>query len=75
MLPAERVGEIEATLYQLAGDAAPEVSLGLEPAQRKKCRDAWAGWWKTNGARVDLANLTAHAWFDYTLICDANQGL
>src|SRR6185437_16358042 len=73
VLPAERLGEIEAALFQLAGDAAPEVSLGIEQAERKKCRDAWAAWWKVHAGRVDLARLTAQPWLGYTLICDANQ--
>jgi HEAT repeat protein len=69
-LPGEEVGQVEDTLYQLAGDAAPQVSLGAEPAERKKCRDAWAAWWKTNGERVDLGRLTSRPLLGYTVVCN-----
>jgi HEAT repeat protein len=74
VLPGEEVGTVEAALYQLAGDTAPEVSLGSEPAAKKKCRDAWAAWWKVNAQRVDLGRLTARPWYGYTLICDFGGG-
>jgi HEAT repeat protein len=64
------LGQVEDALQQLAGDAAPQVSAGEKPEERKKCRDAWAAWWKANGERVDLARLTLRPWFGYTLICD-----
>jgi len=72
VLPGEHVGQVEEALYQLAGDTAPEVSLGTEAAEKKKCRDAWAAWWKANAGRVDLARLTTRIWYGYTLICDLN---
>jgi HEAT repeat protein len=72
VLPVDQLGQVEDVLYQLAGDSAPEVSLGTEPAQRKKFRDAWTAWWKVNAKRVDLARLTVRPWFGYTLICDLN---
>jgi HEAT repeat protein len=74
VLPGEHVGQVEAALYQLAGDTAPEVSLGKEPAEKKKCRDAWLAWWKVNAARVDLGRLTAHPMLGFTVICDMQQG-
>ncbi len=74
VLPAEHIGTIEDALYQLAGDTAPAVSLGNEPAEKKKFRDAWAAWWKVNAERVDLRRLTARPWFGYTLICDFGTG-
>ncbi|HWG41671.1 MAG TPA: HEAT repeat domain-containing protein [Gemmataceae bacterium] len=73
-LPVEQVGQVEDALYQLAGDSAPEVSVGVEPAERKKCRDAWAAWWKLNAGRVDLTRLTRHAWLGYTVLCDMGGG-
>jgi hypothetical protein len=69
-LPEDQLGQAEDTLFQLAGDAAPEVSAGEKPEERRKCRDAWAAWWKANGDLVDLARLTARPWFGYTLVCD-----
>jgi hypothetical protein len=73
VLPAEQRGEIEAALYQLAGDSPPKTPGGTEPAEKKKCRDAWAAWWKLNAARVDLTCLTERPWYGYTLICDTNK--
>jgi HEAT repeat protein len=70
VLPGDQVGTVEEALYQLAGDTAPEVSLGTEPAEKKKCRDAWAAWWKVNSGRVDLGRLTAHPLLGFTVICD-----
>jgi HEAT repeat protein len=74
VLSAEHVGQVEDALYQLAGDTAPDVSLGTEPAEKKKCRDAWAAWWKVNAPRVDLARLTTHPTLGFTLICDPGNG-
>ncbi|MHB1425391.1 MAG: HEAT repeat domain-containing protein [Gemmataceae bacterium] len=74
VLPGEHVGQVEAVLYQLAGDTAPEVSLGAEPAEKKKCRDAWVAWWKVNAGRVDLARLTANPMLGFTVICDMQMG-
>ncbi len=74
VLSAEEVGQVEDTLNQLAGDSAPEVFAGTEPAEKKKCRDAWAAWWKLNADRVDLGRLTRRAWLGYTLICDMGAG-
>jgi HEAT repeat protein len=71
ILPIGEAGQAEDTLYQLAGDTAPDVSPGSEPAERRKCRDAWAAWWKVNAARVDLGRLTAAPrLLGFTLICD-----
>jgi HEAT repeat protein len=73
VLAAEQVSQVEDALYQLAGETAPEVSLGTEPAEKKKCRDAWAAWWKVNADRVDLGRLTARPWLGYTLLCDCSN--
>jgi HEAT repeat protein len=70
VLPLDRMSQAEDALHQLAGDTAPETPTGTEPADRKKCRDAWASWWKINAGRVDLARLTSRPWYGYTLICD-----
>ncbi len=73
VLPADRVGEAEAALYQLAGDSAPKTPMGTEPAERKQCRDAWAAWWKVNAGRGDLARLTDSPWYGFTLLCDTRN--
>jgi HEAT repeat protein len=73
VLPDEQVGQAEAVLRQLAGDTAPETPLGTEEAEKKKCRDAWAAWWKTNAQRVKMTRLSEHALLGYTLICHGGQ--
>ncbi len=48
----------EDLLYRLGEDRnPPAVSLGADEASRKKCRDAWAAWWKDHGEKIDLARL------------------
>jgi HEAT repeat protein len=69
----EQTGEIEAVLHQLAGDSAPETAWGAEEGDKKKCRDAWDAWWKTNGERVDLTRLRVRPWYGYTLLCDSSR--
>jgi HEAT repeat protein len=69
-LPEELVGQAEDALHQLAGESAPEVGLGSTKEEKKKCREAWEGWWKANAARIDPARLNNRPWFGYTVICD-----
>ncbi|MHB1426159.1 MAG: HEAT repeat domain-containing protein [Gemmataceae bacterium] len=73
VLPGDQVGQVEDALFQLADDTAPQVPLGSEPAAKKKCRDAWAAWWKSNAGRVDLSRLTARPWYNFTVICDCSN--
>jgi HEAT repeat protein len=70
VLEGDSLGQVEEALVQLAGDTAPEVSLGEKAGERAKCRDAWAAWWKANANRVDLARMTTRPWLGYTLIVD-----
>jgi HEAT repeat protein len=69
----EQTGEIESVLHQLAGELAPETSWGLEEGDKKKCRDAWAAWWKANGSSVDLTRLKVQPLYGYTLLCDSSR--
>jgi hypothetical protein len=65
----------EDVLLRLAGEQAPPVSLGDEPAERKKCRDAWAAWWESQGPKVDLGRLQNEtALLGYTLVIVFNWG-
>ncbi len=73
VLSGEHIGQVEDALYQLAGDTAPKESLGAEPAEKKKYRDAWAAWWKANAGRVDLGRLTTRVWLGYTVVCDCSN--
>jgi HEAT repeat protein len=66
----------EECLCRLAGDQAPPVSLGLDPSSRRKCRDAWAAWWREHAATTDLALLNqAPPMLGFTLVIllDQNQ--
>jgi HEAT repeat protein len=69
--------QIEDMLYRLAdGKSPPAVSLGVDPASRKKYRDAWRGWWDQHAKDVDLAVLhQAPKLLGYTTIVllDQNQ--
>jgi hypothetical protein len=58
-LPTHQLWQVEDILYLLAGDQAPQVALGSDPASRRKCREAWEAWWKDQGARINLAKLDA----------------
>jgi hypothetical protein len=58
-LPPNQLWPVEDVLYRLAGEQAPDVSLGTDAASRHKCRDAWEAWWKERGPRIDLAKLDA----------------
>jgi len=72
-LPAEQLWTAEEMLVHLAGDNAPQVSLGTEEITRKRCRDAWMAWWEKDGAKVDLARLDRlPAQLGYTLVVQFN---
>jgi hypothetical protein len=69
-LPASQAYEAEDVLRVLAGDAAPDVPLGKEANERKKCRDAWAAWWRKRGDKVELAKLADGLALGRTLIVE-----
>jgi HEAT repeat protein len=68
--------QAEDILYRLAsGHNPPHVSLGNDEATRKKCRDAWAAWWKASEAKVDLAHLQeTPRLLGYTLVALLDEG-
>jgi hypothetical protein len=47
----------EDILCRLAGEKAPNVSLGDDEASRKTASDAWEKWWKESEATTDLKKL------------------
>jgi HEAT repeat protein len=57
----EVAGRAEGLLAEVAGTAAPRVALGTDDRERRACRDAWEGWWKAQGDKLDLAKLDADA--------------
>jgi HEAT repeat protein len=70
-VPQDQGSQVLDMLYQLAGDKGPDVPAGTDAASRQKCRDAWAAWWKTHAAAVDLARLgTDQPLLGYTLLAE-----
>jgi hypothetical protein len=68
-LPQKQTWRIEEALYDMAGDKAPSVTATNDAEGRKKYRDAWAAWWKDNGAKIDVAKMGApKQYLGYTLI-------
>jgi hypothetical protein len=54
--PSRRTSLVEELLYRVAGRTAPPAA-GADPASRRRCRQAWEGWWKEHAAKVDGAKL------------------
>ncbi|MCI0380868.1 MAG: HEAT repeat domain-containing protein [Gemmataceae bacterium] len=68
-LNPEQLWPVEEILVRLAGENAPQVSLGANDAARKACRDAWQQWFDANGKTIDLAKLEQpQAMLGYTLV-------
>jgi hypothetical protein len=65
---------IEEALLRLAGDKAPNVSLGNDQAGRKACRDKWVAWYKDNEKNLDMTKLyRENIFLGYTLIVQQNN--
>jgi HEAT repeat protein len=72
--PFDNASQVEAFLRQTAGDKAPKETLSADDESRRKCRDAWAAWWKDNSATVELARqMETKRMLGYTLIVMANN--
>ncbi len=70
-LPRERSGPVEEALRVVAGEQAPSLSPGDDADSRRKCRDAWDGWWKQNGAAIDLTKIDfSNRRLGYTLVAE-----
>lgn len=76
ILPPDQLWPVEDVLLRLADDQAPADGLGGDDAARKKCRDAWAAWWRAHEAGIDLAKLTdTPKLLGYTLVVLLDQGV
>jgi HEAT repeat protein len=53
--PMDMARQAEDLLTRIAGDQAPKVSLEEHKVARRKCHEAWEGWWKSAEAKLDLA--------------------
>ena len=56
-LTASDLGPVEDVLYRLAEDKSPATLPNTDQAGRKAFREAWVGWWKENGPRIEAAKL------------------
>src|SRR5262249_44875318 len=67
--PQRQAWQGEDVLCRWAGRDAAKISLGSDDDARRKCRDAWAGWWRKHGDKIDVAVLnTAERLLGHTLI-------
>jgi hypothetical protein len=74
-LPLDSGRPVEEVLARLAQDKAPTVPLEGDETARKKCRDAWAKWWKDEGEKIDLAKIDNPKWlFGQTLLVEPQTG-
>ncbi|HYT90373.1 MAG TPA: PQQ-binding-like beta-propeller repeat protein [Gemmataceae bacterium] len=70
-LPQEQLWPAEELLIRIAGEKAPQVSLGLDAASRAKCRQVWAEWWDKNKDVVALDKVELNrAFLGYTLVVE-----
>jgi HEAT repeat protein len=71
--PADLAWQADDVLQRLAGDKAPEGTLGDAAEARGRRHDQWAAWWKANADGVDLARFNeADRLLGYTLIVEYN---
>jgi hypothetical protein len=75
-LPQVLAWQGEDVLLRLAeGRRPPFVSLGPDQPARRRARDAWTEWWKTNSSTVEIARLrTTPPLLGYTLIVLLDEG-
>jgi len=72
-LPARQIWRIEEALFDLAGDKPPVFNSPR--TDEVKYRDTWAGWWKDNETKIDLAKLgTPRPYLGYTLLSQLDFG-
>jgi HEAT repeat protein len=70
-LAPSQAAQVEEFLVRLAGDQAPALRCEGDEAQRRKCREAWGGWWRAESGTVDLARIDNLAWlFGYALVIE-----
>jgi hypothetical protein len=61
VLPMQQAWDVMEVLEELAGPDAPVTVASDATAERRRCRDAWAAWWKEKGSQLDLARSLAAA--------------
>jgi hypothetical protein len=74
-LPADKTWSAEELLLRMAGDNAPEVSLGTDAASQAACFKAWDAWWTKHNKALDLTKIDlANAPLGFTLLLHQNTG-
>ena len=68
--------QVEDALFRLAGEQFPPPVVGLSGAEgRVPVRDAWRGWWKEHGEKVDLSRVdSGDRQIGLTLAIEYNSG-
>jgi HEAT repeat protein len=56
-LPPDLARLAESVFLEVAADQAPRVELGTDAEGRRRCRDAWAAWWKSSEGAALLDEL------------------
>jgi hypothetical protein len=73
-VPRDRNMDIEDLLYHLAGDQVP-AKVEEKGAEVSQVRQAWSGWWRKHGSKLDLAKLdNARGLLGNTLIVKIGLG-
>jgi hypothetical protein len=72
-LPTAQTWAVEDLLYRLADDTGP-TRTGSDDEARHRYREAWASWWKNNGAQADLAKADPPRLLGYTMVILLDQG-
>jgi hypothetical protein len=69
--PLATAHSAQGLLWDLAGDQAPQISLGEGQLARRECQRAWQAWWKVHQGEVDLARLNwTERRLGLTLVCE-----
>jgi hypothetical protein len=66
--------QAEDILYRLAGEHAPAVPAASDDPGQRKYRDAWLGWWKEHGDKLDLGRLDRNDLLGYTMVVLLDKG-
>jgi hypothetical protein len=70
--PVSLAWQAEELLYRVAGEKAPDSTLGSgDPPTRRRCREVWTTWWRAHGAERELTRLGPEETLrGLTLLCE-----
>jgi outer membrane protein assembly factor BamB len=73
--PLPLAWQAEEMLFRVAGDKAPQTSVGGTRDTRLKARTAWENWWKTNAPGTDLTKINLdEALQGLNVVCECDGG-